>query len=66
MRIDRLAIAAAALVASTMLIGCGSSKNSNTPSTNPTITTSGGLSTVATTPLVVNTTTPSAVNTTTP
>ncbi|MGZ4764035.1 MAG: hypothetical protein ACXVIH_03160 [Ilumatobacteraceae bacterium] len=63
MRIDRLAMAAAALVASTVLIGCGSSKNSNTPSTNPTITTSGGI---ATTPLVVNTTTPSAANTTTP
>jgi hypothetical protein len=32
MRIDRLAVASAALIASTVLIGCGSDNNSNSPS----------------------------------
>ena len=32
MRIDRLAVASAALIASTVLIGCGSDDNSNSPS----------------------------------
>ena len=57
MRIDRFAIAAAALVASTVLISC-SSDNNSTPSDNtigfsgslPTADTSGGV--------VVDTTTP--------
>jgi hypothetical protein len=61
MRIDRLAIAAAALVASTVLISCGSDNNS-TPSNN-TVGLSGSLpaadtTPLATTPLVVDTTTP--------
>jgi hypothetical protein len=54
MRIDRLAVAAAALVVSTVLVSC-SSDNNTTPSTGS-IGVTGSVPSVDTTPVAVTTT----------
>lgn len=65
MRIDRLVVVAAALAASSVMIGCGSDKNSNTPATTPSL----GSTSLSTTPLATtgsSTMDTSSVATTTP